>query len=198
MRRESPGIWPLKSPRPCADHSPMLRNVPVAAFAAALTLLLIPASAPAAGPAGPCSGADVSSSKTRTTERATLCLLNQERRRAGLPDLHWNRSLSHAARQHSRSMVRRRFFSHTSSNGGDFATRIRKAGYSGRAIGENIAWGAGDRGTPREIVQAWMHSPGHRRNILNPFFRRIGVGVARGAPYIGVKDARMYTTDFGG
>ena len=48
--------------------------------------------------------------------------------------------------------------------------------------GENIAWGRGERATPREIVRAWMESPPHRANVLGRSFRELGVGVAPGAP----------------
>ena len=47
------------------------------------------------------------------------------------------------------------------------------------AYGENIAYGEGSRGTPKQIVDAWMHSSGHRANILSGTFRDIGVGYAR-------------------
>ena len=50
------------------------------------------------------------------------------------------------------------------------------------AIGENLAWGSGSRGTPRAIVRTWMHSARHRRSILSRRFRDVGIGVAAGAP----------------
>ena len=64
-------------------------------------------------------------------------------------------------------MVRKRYFSHTSRSGNDMGDRIRSQGYLSGArswmIGENLAWGSGERSTPRSIVRAWMNSPGHRR-----------------------------------
>ena len=78
-----------------------------------------------------------------------------------------------------------------------FAARIRKAGYRGYTLGEDLAWGSGTLGTARAIVAAWMHSPGHRANILNGRFREIGLGVARGAPVGGQDRAGTYVTDFG-
>jgi uncharacterized protein YkwD len=130
-----------------------------------------------------------------------LCLLNQERARHGLPPLHANGRLQRAARRHSGDMVAHRIFSHYSSNGRDFSSRIRGAGYLRHAhswmVGENIGWGGGSLASARAMVNMWMHSPGHRANILAPGFHDIGIGVVYGAPVNGVSQAATYTTDFG-
>jgi uncharacterized protein YkwD len=57
----------------------------------------------------------------------------------------------------------------------------------------------GDAATPATIVRAWMHSPGHRANILNRRFREIGIGVASGAPVRdgAAKSGATYATEFG-
>lgn len=128
----------------------------------------------------------------KAANKATLCLLNAERRKHHLRPLRENRKLDSAARGHSRSMVRHHYFGH-----GDFAGRIRRAGYHGWTLGENIAWGSLQWSTPAAIVKMWMHSPGHRANILRPQFREIGIGIAVGAPERGVSGAATYTTDFG-
>jgi uncharacterized protein YkwD len=77
--------------------------------------------------------------------------------------------------------------------------RIRHAHYlegaRGWSLGENLAWGTGDVASPARIVDAWMHSPGHRRNILDRRFREIGIGLAPGAP--GRGDGATYVTEFG-
>jgi len=62
-------------------------------------------------------------------------------------------------------------------------------------VGENIAYGSGDRSSPRSIGAAWMNSPPHRANILRASFREIGIGLASGTP-VSVRGA-TYTTDFG-
>ena len=64
-------------------------------------------------------------------------------------------------------------------------------------VGENLAWGSGTRSTPREIVNAWMKSPGHRANILQRRFREIGIGVVFEAPHGSSSTAATYTTTFG-
>ena len=97
-------------------------------------------------------------------------------------------------------MVARGYFSHDSANGASFADRIRNAGYvRARALpslGEDLAWGSGSLGSPREIVQSWMESPGHRANILSRKFREAGMGVAFGDPGAG-EEGVTYALDFG-
>ena len=63
-----------------------------------------------------------------------------------------------------------------------------------RSAGENIARGGV---SPRTMVRLWMNSPGHRANILQPGFRRLGVGVAAGAPQPVNGAAATYVTNFG-
>ena len=96
-------------------------------------------------------------------------------------------------------MVKRNYFAHVSKSGTDFVTRLTRTGYlrGARAwtVGENLAWGSGKRSTPREIVAAWMNSPGHRANILQRRFREIGIGVVFGAPRRASSTAATYTTD---
>jgi uncharacterized protein YkwD len=166
---------------------------------AALAVLLI--GAPTASASRGCSGAKASASQVskRTLVRATLCVLNAERARHNLRPLRLNRKLSRAARRHSRAMARRRFFSHNSLNGASFVDRIRGTGYLSGArswsIGENIAYGSGQRSSPRSIGSAWMNSAPHRANILSRSFREIGIGLAYGIPTGG--NGATYTTDFG-
>ena len=156
---------------------------------------------PSASASAACSAADATASQAskRTLVRATLCVLNAQRERRRLPRLSLSSKLSTAARGHSLAMVRGRFFSHDSENGSSFVDRIRSTGYlsgaSSWSVGENIAYGSGDRSSPRSIGRAWMNSPPHRANILSRSFREIGIGVAYGTPAGG--GGATYTTDFG-
>ena len=138
----------------------------------------------------------------KAISRATLCLLNRQRRLHHLKGLRRSKRLSRAARGHSVEMARVHYFSHNSRSGASFVDRIKRAGYLRGArrwsVGENIAWGTGSLATPRSIVRAWMHSPGHRANILAPQFRNIGIGISFGAPVqIAARTKATYTTDFG-
>ena len=64
-------------------------------------------------------------------------------------------------------------FSHTRPDGRNFGTAITDLGITYRGAGENIAWG---QKTPEAVMNAWMNSEGHRANILNPNFKKLGVG----------------------
>ena len=170
-----------------------LHRTRIAALVAVLVALAVPAAAQAA-----CAGADAEPSEVSlvVAERATFCLLNEERTSRGIRPLKRNRRLDLASVRHARGMALRDYFAH-----GNFVNRIKKANYLRGArswrLGENIAWGSGSLATPAEIVDAWMHSPGHRANILNGSFREIGIGIARGTPHRQYDDGATYATDFG-
>jgi len=172
------------------------------ATAAALFALAVPATSPAAAPAKqPCRGAGITPTvhNAAAVRHATLCLLNRQRARRGLPRLHARRPLTAAATRYSRLMVTQGFFAHVSPGGSTMVQRIRHTSYlrgaRGWSLGENLAWGSGASATPARIVDAWMHSAGHRRNILDRKFRHIGIGVALGVP--GHRAGATYTTEFG-
>jgi uncharacterized protein YkwD len=158
--------------------------------------------APATASAGSrCAGAGrtVEQLGAGAASAATLCLLNRERAARGLSALRPDGRLARAARSHARDMVAHRYFAHESRDGSGFGTRIRHTGWMRHRrsynLGENIAYGSGGRATPRAIVAAWMHSAGHRANILQRRFRVIGIGIASGTPS-GAGGA-TYSTDFG-
>jgi uncharacterized protein YkwD len=127
-----------------------------------------------------------------------LCLLNAERGAKGLPALHSNGKLRGAAKAWANRMVAGRFFAHEAGSS-TVTSRIKKTGYirGSWSIGENIAWGSGALATPQAIVNGWMHSPGHRANILHGAFKDIGIGIKIGAPGQGLSGGATYVTDFG-
>ena len=175
------------------------RAATAAAVAAALALL-----APAAAPADDgCPGADAVDPAQDPDALAgpTLCLLNAQRAAAGLDAVSLRPALTGAAVGFSVQMVGRSFFAHRAPGGPDLVARLRQAGYLGPRtatwiVGENLAWARGSAATPRNIVAQWMASPGHRRNILEPAFRDIGVGVVGGSPGEPGEGVTV-TTDFG-
>jgi uncharacterized protein YkwD len=132
---------------------------------------------------------------------AQLCLLNGERADAGLPPLKLNAKLSAAARAYAADLVKGQYFSHTGRDGSTIRTRIGAVGYlprnGGWAIGENLAWGTGALATPASIMRAWMNSPGHKENILNPEYREIGIGIVAGNPSTATGAGATYANDFG-
>jgi uncharacterized protein YkwD len=132
--------------------------------------------------------------------RATRCLLNRQRHRHHLHGLRPDPALRRAASRYARQMVRQRFFEHTSPLGTTFVQRIARTAYladaNGWSLGENLAWGSEVLARPRQIVRAWMHSPGHRRNILDPRFREVGIGIVLGTPR-GSAPGATYVNEFG-
>ena len=106
-----------------------------------------------------------------------LARVNEARKRAGAATLRANAHLDEAAQRHAEDMLARGYFAHESPEGKTVRERARAAGYAWRAIGENIAEG---QLTVDEVMDTWMHSPGHRRNILDGDFREMGAGVALG------------------
>lgn len=91
--------------------------------------------------------------------------------------LQWHAALELAAAGHSQEMVARNYFSHTGADGSSPGDRASAAGYGWRTVGENIAAGYP---SVQAVVDGWMASDGHCRNILNPAFRDIGVACVPG------------------
>nr|WP_315970090.1 CAP domain-containing protein [Bacillus tuaregi] len=100
-------------------------------------------------------------------------LTNEQRRKNGLPALQADTQLSSVAQKKSTDMQQKGYFSHTSPTYGSPFDMMRDHGVSYKTAGENIAQG---QRTPQEVVNAWMNSEGHRKNILSREFTHIGVG----------------------
>jgi len=114
-----------------------------------------------------------SSTSTDRNRSGVMDLANQARALVGCDPLNYNTQLERSAQGHAEDMSRNHYMSHTSLDGRTFDQRIRATGYDGGRIGENIGAGFGD---PSSIMDAWMHSPAHKANILDCRFRNIGVG----------------------
>jgi uncharacterized protein YkwD len=137
--------------------------------------------APTASPSASNSAASASGATARVVE-----IVNNERSKAGCTPLTVNDKLTRAAQDHSKDMAEHRNMSHTGSDGSDPGERITQAGYNWSTYGENVAYGYT---TPERVMEGWMSSPGHKRNILNCDFKEIGVGLVRSGNY--------WTQDFG-
>jgi len=103
-----------------------------------------------------------------------LDIVNLERANAGVPALRYDPALARTAQAHAVDMVAQNYFDHTSPDGRDFSDRATAAGYQGFATGENIARGQADA---EAVMNSWMDSPGHRKNILSANSNEMGVGV---------------------
>jgi uncharacterized protein YkwD len=106
--------------------------------------------------------------------QSVLASINAVRAKAGCGPLKLNKALVAAAKTHARNMAEQDFFGHTGKDGRGFASRIRSQGYKYGLAAENIAAG---QPTVERAVQAWLKSPGHRRNILNCKFRDTGIAM---------------------
>jgi uncharacterized protein (TIGR03000 family) len=107
-------------------------------------------------------------------EMEILELTNRDRKKAGVPPLAPNARLFQAARRHSANMARQEKLDHILDDKAP-DDRIRASGYRAINWGENIAFG---QRTAAQVLDTWMNSEGHRKNILNEDFTEIGIGVA--------------------
>ncbi|HEX4965226.1 MAG TPA: CAP domain-containing protein [Thermoanaerobaculia bacterium] len=123
---------------------------------------------------------------------AMLRAVNAERKRAGAPPLAANSKLDEAAQLHAEDMLARAYFDHESPAGKTVRERAKTAGYEWRAIGENIAEG---QTSMAQVMDTWMHSSGHRRNILSRDFKEMGTGLALGKS--GGEYTAKWVQDFG-
>jgi uncharacterized protein YkwD len=103
-----------------------------------------------------------------------IALTNAHRTAVHLGGLTVNAKLTSSAQDYADHLAGDGAFSHT--DGSVLASRVTAAGYQYRFVGENLAMG---QSTPRNVVTAWMNSPDHRANMLDPRFTQMGVGVAR-------------------
>lgn len=108
--------------------------------------------------------------------RRLLVLVNEARWEQGIPPLKANFLLSRAARAHALSMAQEDYFGHRGSDGSSPWERIEAAGYeTWQVLAENIAAGYA---TPEAVLAAWLESPRHRSNLLNPELWEAGIGYA--------------------
>jgi uncharacterized protein YkwD len=161
------------APRAAAAKTPKAGTTTKAASAAKTTSGSAGATAkpkPARGPVG-----------------AVVAATNAERKDAGCDPVTLDSRLSAAAQGHAADMAANDYFSHTDQDGADSSDRMHDAGFGGSRTGENIAYG---QETAAEVVATWMGSSGHRHNILNCAYDRIGVGYDARGDY--------WVQDFGG
>lgn len=116
----------------------------------------------------------VSNASYRELLKGVLVETNIRRAEQGLPPLKMNAVLSRAAQWMAEDMAHKNYFSHTDSQGRTIGTRLPAFGYDRyEIIRENLAGGQID---PKEVVDAWMKSPGHRESILCDTSTEIGIG----------------------
>ncbi len=152
-------------------------------------------------PPGTCAGAERGGTATRIVQlKAMACLVAYARSRAGLPPLRLVHDLDKAAALKVDADLRCGEFSHTPC-GDSFLTVFSHSGYlratSGYAVGENLAWAAGRRTSPRAIMRLWLHSPPHLANLLSRTWRDFGLGFRAQVRFQGSRNAIVWATEFG-
>lgn len=100
-------------------------------------------------------------------------LVNEERRKLGTPELNWNPEMVAVARDHASDMWQKKYFGHVSPEGKDVGDRLTKAGISYDIAGENLALAP----TVKTAMTGLMNSEGHRANMLDTKFKKVGIGV---------------------
>lgn len=139
--------------------------------------------------------ADAAPNVNAKMEAAILLKMNDARAANGLPALKASIVLRSPARVHSRYLHTTGTFTHDGPSGEPFWKRLVAAGFpKTKTMGENLAVMDGCPKTAARIVELWMNSPPHRRNLLSTRFRVVGVGVVAN----GSCGRAVYTTDFGG
>ncbi len=165
---------------------------------ALLAVLAIATIVPAA------TGSTTPTQRESTLEQAILREVNRVRADRGLRPLVVSRGLQAAAAFQSRALLAQGMFDHDSGAGGTFGERLRRFYPVGNAhawsVGENLLWGA-DGIDAATAVKLWLDSPAHRRIMLDPSWREVGVGAlaAQSAPgvYASAGAVVVVTMDFG-
>lgn len=191
MKRVRPGYY-----RPVTRRGKIATLFLAAAAAlSALSAASSPAAAGVLASRAGCPGQGNASAPSAAQEQTMLCLVNHARQARGLEPLQALRSLTQAADRKSGDVIRCDEFSHEAC-GREFTYWMNRFGYDGCYEGENLAWGSGPYATPISIFRLWMHSQGHRENILGPYEDTgLGLRVGRLEGYGG---AHVWTEEFGG
>ncbi len=136
-------------------------------------------------------------------ELGVLAQINAIRAEHGLVQLRLSRALTDAAQAHTQEMADDGYFAHESVSGAAFWQRIQ--GFyppmptHSWSVGENLLWSSPDIDAESALT-SWMRSPEHRRNLLDPRWREVGVAAVHDSDAPGVYDGlavTIVTTDFG-
>jgi uncharacterized protein YkwD len=150
-------------------------------------------------PSGTCGpGADQLGLDAATAQTAMQCLTNYARAQQDLAPLELNATLNAAGQTKLKGNISCAEFSHTPC-GQPFDTVFSSyvQGATSYQIGENIAWGTGSYGTPRQAMNGWLHSAGHRENILTAAYAELGIGYLPGQTFQGYDGATLWSQEFG-
>lgn len=121
-----------------------------------------------------------------TAEQKILELMNQKRSEAGLKPLTIDNTLAQVARYKSNDMIQNNFFDHANPDGTKWTNWLQTIGYKYTTSGENIAYNTSDT---VQLFDQWWNSPGHRANMMNASYTKVGIGVIYGnGKYMGTQE----------
>lgn len=121
-----------------------------------------------------------------SAEQTILKLMNEKRVEAGLQPLTMDNTLLSVARYKSNHMIQNNYFSHTNPDGTKWTNWLKTIGYKYTATAENIAYNSYDA---VELFNQWWNSAGHRENMMNPSYTKVGIGVVYGnGKYMGTQE----------
>jgi uncharacterized protein YkwD len=149
-------------------------------------------------PSGVCGpAADQLNLDLSAAQKTMLCLTNYARAHSGLKRLVGNAMLNQAGEAKLNADVSCGEFTHTPcSKPFDVVFAAYLTGARSYALGENIAWGTGSFATPRQTMNAWLHSSEHLQNILSPAFHQLGIGYLAGQTFQGMTGATLWSQEF--
>lgn len=157
-------------------------------------------SASLVAPEASCPNASRADLTPEAAKRAMTCLVDYARARKGLSPLKLQTQLARAASYKLTDQVRCDVFSHTAC-GRPLLSVFKRSGYVSPSysyvVGENLAWGAGEKAAPRQILVAWLDSPSHRKNLLSRDWREMGFGFARVEGFAGLGAVTLWSHSFG-
>ena len=145
-----------------------------------------------------CTGASAPATSPAEATTVMTCLVNVARQRRGLRTLTTSPVLQKAAALKLSGDQSCNEFSHTPC-GSPFTTVYKLVGYTkgSWSIGENLAWGQDELGTPAAILQAWLESPGHRENLFSSEWREMGIAFAQPQSFVGYQGVSLWANSFG-
>lgn len=111
------------------------------------------------------------------TQEMIVKRVNPIRLSSGFSELKINGKLNRAAQSKAEDMIKRNYFSHTDPEGQPPWIWLEKVDYKYAAAGENLAMDVSDA---KALASAWLASSSHAKNILNDYFKDVGIGIARG------------------
>jgi uncharacterized protein YkwD len=171
--------------------------------ALALCALLLATTSLIGGQAGAVDTAPAATARLQVLEKDILIRLNATRASYGVRRLTLSTDLQSAAVSHSRFMLTEGYFAHESSDGSPFSVRLKHfyaaAGFDHWSVGENLLYTTGKL-SAANAINAWLGSPSHRKNLLSPAWREVGIGALRASSANGTfggEPTAVVTMDFG-